>query len=119
MLTRDELNMIADLCKKWDVVCVCDEVYEWMIFEDNVHTRICTLTGMWERTITIGSAGKMFSVTGWSLGWAYGSSDLLKYLHLVQSSPCATPLQVRIQPNFPKILFYPILVVQKSSTDVV
>lgn len=93
-ICREELNCIADLCKQWDVVCVCDEVYEWMIFDNNVHTRICTLPDMWERTITIGSAGKTFSVTGWSLGWAYAKRDLLKYLHLGQRSSCATPLQV-------------------------
>lgn len=90
----EELESIANLCKKWNVVCVCDEVYEWMIFDNNIHTRMCTLPDMWERTITIGSAGKTFSVTGWKLGWAYGPADLLKYLQIVQRNPCATPLQV-------------------------
>lgn len=104
--------MIADLCKKWDVICVSDEVYEWIVFDDSVHTRICTLPDMWERTITIGSAGKTFAVTGWSLGWAYGPADLLQYMHLFQSFTCATPLQVRIpfiRMDFSKIIYSPRL----------
>lgn len=67
--SREELTKIAQLCQKYNVLCVSDEVYEWMIFDDNEHVRICTLPGMWERTITIGSAGKTFSVTGWKTGW--------------------------------------------------
>lgn len=65
-----------------------------MTFDGNVHERMCTLPDMWDRTITIGSAGKTFSVTGWSLGWAYAPAHLLKYLHLAQRNPCATPMQV-------------------------
>lgn len=60
----EELTMIADLCKKWNVLVISDEVYEHMVFEPQKHIRINTLPGMWERTITIGSAGKTFSVTG-------------------------------------------------------
>lgn len=94
---REELEMIARLCKKFDVLCVSDEVYEHMVFEPFEHIRICTLPGMWERTITIGSAGKTFSVTGWKLGWAYGPQNLIKNLQIVHQNTvytCATPLQV-------------------------
>lgn len=66
--SRGELTKIADLCKKHNVLCLSDEVYEWMVYDWNEHIRICTLPGMWERTITIGSAGKTFSVTGWKIG---------------------------------------------------
>lgn len=58
-----------------------------------------TLPGMYERTITIGSAGKTFSVTGWKIGWAYGPAKLLRNLQVVHQNSvytCATPLQVII-----------------------
>ncbi|XP_013183437.1 kynurenine aminotransferase isoform X2 [Amyelois transitella] len=99
VFTRQELEKIADLCKKYNVLCVSDEVYEWMVFEPLKHVRIATLPGMWERTITIGSAGKMFSVTGWKVGWAYGPANLLKNLQIVHQN-CVythcTPIQEAI-----------------------
>lgn len=94
---REELTKIANLCKKHNVLCVSDEVYEWMIYDDNEHIRICTLPGMWERTITIGSAGKTFSVTGWKTGWAYGPANLMLNLQMVHQNcvyTCPTPIQV-------------------------
>ncbi|XP_045510135.1 kynurenine aminotransferase isoform X2 [Colias croceus] len=96
VFTRQELEMIADLCKKHDVLCVADEVYEWMVYEPKKHIRIGTLPGMWERTITIGSAGKTFSVTGWKIGWAYGPAALMKNLQVVHQNcvyTCCTPVQ--------------------------
>lgn len=54
VFSMEELTMIADLCKKWNVLVISDEVYEHMVFEPNKHIRICTLPGMWERTLTIG-----------------------------------------------------------------
>lgn len=91
-----ELTLIADLCKKWNVLCISDEVYEWMVYKPNKHIRIATLPGMWERTITIGSAGKTFSVTGWKLGWAYCPANLMVNLQMIHQNSVytgATPLQ--------------------------
>jgi len=51
---------ISDLCKEFNVLCISDEVYEWIVYDENKHIRIASLDGMWERTITIGSAGKTF-----------------------------------------------------------
>lgn len=86
VFTREELTVIADLCKKFNVLCISDEVYEWMIYEPYEHVRIATLPGMWERTITIGSAGKTFSVTGWKTGWAYGPANLMHNLQVVHQN---------------------------------
>ena len=61
--TKEELEKIAQLCIKWNCICISDEVYEHIAY-DRKHTRIATLPGMWERTVTIGSAGKTFSSTG-------------------------------------------------------
>lgn len=97
-ICSEELTKIADLCKKHNVLCLSDEVYEWMVYDTNQHIRICTLPDMWERTITIGSAGKTFSVTGWKIGWAYGPANLLVNLQMVHQNSVytnATPIQVR------------------------
>ncbi|KAJ8980217.1 hypothetical protein NQ317_010213 [Molorchus minor] len=96
VFTEKELNQIADLCKKWNVLCISDEVYEWIVYEPNRHIRIATLPGMWERTITIGSAGKTFSVTGWKLGWAIGPENLMVNLQMIHQNSVytgVTPIQ--------------------------
>ncbi|CAO1404938.1 unnamed protein product [Diamesa tonsa] len=99
----EELEMIANLCKKWNVLCISDEVYEHMVFAPNKHIRINTLPDMWDRTITIGSAGKTFSVTGWKLGWAYGPASLIRNLQMCHQNAvytCATPLQEAVAIGF-------------------
>ncbi|EEC17862.1 kynurenine aminotransferase, putative, partial [Ixodes scapularis] len=96
VFSREELETIANLCKKHDVICVSDEVYEWIVYDGAKHVRMCTLPGMWDRTITIGSAGKTFSVTGWKIGWAYGPQNLLKGLQLVHQN-CIYTLSTLLQ----------------------
>ncbi|KAF4529040.1 hypothetical protein B566_EDAN015868 [Ephemera danica] len=86
VFSQTELEQIADLCRKWNVLCISDEVYEWMVYKPHKHIRIATLPDMWNRTITIGSAGKTFSVTGWKLGWAYGPAKLLNNLQTVHQN---------------------------------
>lgn len=96
IFTRDELQMIADLCIKHDTLCFSDEVYEWLIYRGHQHIKIATLPGMWDRTITVGSAGKTYSVTGWKLGWSIGPQHLVKHLQTVMQNSvytAATPLQ--------------------------
>ncbi|UYO98140.1 aminotransferase class I/II-fold pyridoxal phosphate-dependent enzyme [Microbacterium sp. M28] len=67
---------IVRLAQKHDAVIVTDEVYEHLVFDD-VHRPIATLPGAAERTLTISSAGKTFSVTGWKIGWVHGPADLI------------------------------------------
>lgn len=78
VFTLEELTLIADLCKEYDVTVISDEVYEHLVFDDAQHIAIASLPGMFERTITIGSAGKTFGMTGWKIGWAYGTPELMK-----------------------------------------
>jgi N-succinyldiaminopimelate aminotransferase len=78
VFTHEELTMIADLCHEFDVTVISDEVYEHLVFDDARHIPIATLPGMFERTVTIGSAGKSFGMTGWKTGWAYGSQSLMQ-----------------------------------------
>ena len=75
--SREELTMIADLCKEFDALVISDEVYEHLTYDTAKHIPMATLPGMWERTITISSAAKTFSVTGWKVGWAYGYKPLV------------------------------------------
>src|SRR6185295_13901891 len=75
--SRKELSLIAALCQKHNVVAITDEVYEHILYDDAAHTRLATLPGMAERTLTISSLGKTFSVTGWKIGWASGPASLV------------------------------------------
>jgi N-succinyldiaminopimelate aminotransferase len=77
VLARDELQAVADLAIERDLVVVTDEVYEHMSFEPP-HVPLATLPGMAERTLTISSAGKTFSFTGWKIGWATGPAALVR-----------------------------------------
>jgi len=76
VFTRAELELIADLCIAHDVVAVTDEVYEHLVY-DGEHIALGTLPGMAERTLTVSSAGKIFSFTGWKIGWACGPAELV------------------------------------------
>jgi len=80
IFSRAELLQIAALAQKNNIIVLSDEVYEWMVYPDPArtveHVRMATLPGMWERTITLGSAGKTFSVTGWKIGWAIAPAHL-------------------------------------------
>jgi N-succinyldiaminopimelate aminotransferase len=81
VLTRTELQSVADLAIEHDLVVITDEVYEHLTFADDSgdhqHVPIATLPGMFERTLTLSSAGKSYSVTGWKVGWATGPADLV------------------------------------------
>ena len=77
VLTRTELQAVADLAAERDLLVVTDEVYEHMTY-DVEHVPLATLPGMRGRTLTISSAGKTFSFTGWKIGWATGPQHLVK-----------------------------------------
>lgn len=77
VFSREELTLIAELCIEHDVTVISDEVYEHLIFGEARHIPIATLPGMFERTVTVSSAGKLFSATGWKVGWVYGPPPLI------------------------------------------
>lgn len=104
VFSRAELQQIADLVQKYDILVLSDEVYEWMTYSDGErtdnrraeHVRIATLPGMWERTVTLGSAGKTYSVTGWKIGWAITAEPLAHAILMAHQwipFTVATPLQ--------------------------
>ncbi len=95
VFTTKELQAIADLCVEYDVIAICDEVYEEMTFE-RPHLRLATFDGMWERTLTLSSLGKTYSLTGWKLGWAIGPAMLiagLRSAHQFLTFTTPTPVQ--------------------------
>ncbi len=76
VFSREELELVAAACIEHDLIAVTDEVYEHLVF-DGEHVPLSTLPGMAERTLTISSLGKTFSVTGWKTGWATGPAELV------------------------------------------
>jgi N-succinyldiaminopimelate aminotransferase len=95
VFSREELASIARFCIDRDVLCITDEVYEHLVYE-GVHVPMATLPGMRERTITISSFGKTFSLTGWKIGWAAapaGLTSAVRAAHQFVTFATATPLQ--------------------------
>ena len=78
VLTRAELAAIAEAAARADAVVITDEVYEHLTFDGAEHVPFATLPGMRERTITVSSSGKTFSLTGWKIGWATGPAQLIE-----------------------------------------
>ncbi len=95
VFTRAELLAIAEVCIRHDVIVVTDEVYEHVVFEGE-HLPIATLPGMRERTVSISSAGKTFSLTGWKVGWSCAPPRLaaaVRAVHQFVTFAVATPFQ--------------------------
>ena len=74
---REELELLARIVCETDAVVICDEVYEHLVFDGLAHIPLATLPGMRERCLRIGSAGKIFSLTGWKVGWVTGPRELV------------------------------------------
>ncbi|CAJ0934504.1 unnamed protein product, partial [Mesorhabditis belari] len=105
LFSKDELEGIAKFVQEKDLIVVADEVYEWHVYGGNEMIRFASLPGMYDRTITIGSAGKAFSVTGWKLGWAIGPKHLLEPLKTIHQNcvfTCPTPIQEAVAQAFEK-----------------
>ena len=93
VFTPAELAVVADACRRHDLVAITDEVYEHLVFEGS-HVPIATLPGMRDRTLTVSSGGKTFSFTGWKVGWVCARPELVsavktakQYLTYVSSGP--------------------------------
>lgn len=95
VFTRDELMLIAELCVEYDVIAITDEVYDRLVFEGE-HVPLATLPGMWDRTVTINSTGKTFSLTGWKIGYVIAPPHLteaVRRTHQFLTFATATPFQ--------------------------
>ncbi|HEV8366552.1 MAG TPA: pyridoxal phosphate-dependent aminotransferase [Pyrinomonadaceae bacterium] len=99
VFSRSELEAIAGVCNELDLLCIADEVYEHYVVGDKPHISIATLEGMWDRTITVNSFSKSWNISGWRLGYVYGSARLIASLNNANNvfyvcSP--TPLQLAL-----------------------
>ncbi|KAJ7638695.1 pyridoxal phosphate-dependent transferase [Roridomyces roridus] len=78
VFTRAELEGIAALAEEFNLIVMADEVYDCLTFDGKEHVRIANLPGMWDRTVTVGSAGKAFAATGWRIGWLIGPEYIIR-----------------------------------------
>jgi N-succinyldiaminopimelate aminotransferase len=97
--TREELELIGELCRRHGALVLSDEVYEHIVYAPAKHVRTATLPGLWDRTITISSAGKTFSCTGWKIGWAIAPPPLrqaVQSTHQFVTFATASPFQAAV-----------------------
>jgi aminotransferase len=96
VFTRGELETIAALCRRWDALAISDEIYEHIVYDGCRHVPIASLDGMAERSVTINSLSKTYSVTGWRVGWAISPPALtgaIRKVHDFLTVGAAAPLQ--------------------------
>jgi aminotransferase len=96
VFSREELQRIADLCLHWNVLAITDEIYQHILFDGAVHVPMATIDGMADRTVTIRSMSKTFSVTGWRVGWVIASEALtlsIRKVHDFLTVNAPAPLQ--------------------------
>jgi len=93
---REELDLVAAAARRADAYVLCDEVYEHILYGGRRHVPLATLDGMWDRTVTISSTAKTFSMTGWKIGYAVAPAPLsraIRMSHQFVTFATATPLQ--------------------------
>ena len=96
VFAREELQLVADLCQRWDAIAISDEIYEHIVFDGRPHVPIASLPGMAERTVTTSGLSKTFSVTGWRVGWAIAPAALtggIRKIHDFLTVAAPTPFQ--------------------------
>ncbi|KAK5804951.1 Kynurenine--oxoglutarate transaminase [Gossypium arboreum] len=96
VFSRDELEIIAEGCRRWDCVAITDEVYEYITYDNQKHETIAKLPGMQERTIITSSLSKTFSVTGWRIGWAIApasAASAIQNIHIRITDSAPAPFQ--------------------------
>lgn len=99
VFTREELDIVAGACVRHDVIALSDEVWEHIVFDGRPHVPLSTLPGMRERTVKVGSAGKIFSLTGWKVGWIVAPEELsvpISKAHQFLTFATATGLQAAV-----------------------
>ncbi|KAF8914048.1 pyridoxal phosphate-dependent transferase [Gymnopilus junonius] len=78
VFTKSELEAIASIAEEFNLLVMADEVYDCLVFDGKEHVRIANLPGMWDRTVTVGSAGKAFAATGWRIGWLIAPKSIIQ-----------------------------------------
>lgn len=96
---REDLELLARFCQEFDTIAICDEVWEHVVFDGREHVPLITIPGMRERTLKIGSAGKIFGLTGWKIGFVCAAPPLLRVaakVHQFLTFTTAPNLQVAV-----------------------
>jgi len=96
VFTREDLEVVAALCRKWDVIAITDEIYEHILFDGRKHVAMAALDGMRERSVTVGGMSKTYAVTGWRVGTILAPPNLtqaFRRIHDFVSIGAAAPLQ--------------------------
>jgi L-glutamine---4-(methylsulfanyl)-2-oxobutanoate aminotransferase len=96
VFSRQELELIRDLCVEFNVLAITDEIYEHILYDDAKHISIARLDGMKERTVTINGMSKTFSVTGWRVGWTVAPAEItnaIRKVHDFLTVGAPAPLQ--------------------------
>jgi aspartate/methionine/tyrosine aminotransferase len=96
VFTRAELELIRDLCVKFDVLAITDEIYEHILYDGTKHISMASLDGMQDRTVTINGMSKTYSVTGWRVGWTIAPpriTDAIRKVHDFLTVGAPAPLQ--------------------------
>lgn len=123
VFSKPELQVIADACLKYNLVAIADEVYEKLVFEPgSPMLRIATFEGMRERTLTLSSLGKTFSLTGWKIGWAAGPPALTRAVraaHQFLTFAVSTPMQhaAAVALNSPPAYFDELVLTYRRRRD--
>ncbi|MBN9580887.1 MAG: aminotransferase [Afipia sp.] len=96
---REDLEMLARICQEFDLIAICDEVWEHIVFDGRKHIPLISIPGMRERTVKVGSAGKIFGLTGWKIGFVCAAPAMLRVLaktHQFLTFTTAPSLQVAV-----------------------
>ena len=107
--SKEELTAVASLTQKHDLYLMSDEVYEFLLFDGAKHIPTATLDGMFERTITVSSAGKTFGLTGWKIGWICANEKVTRACRLVHqyvTFAVSTPMQEAVAEGLKKLPEY-------------
>jgi aminotransferase len=123
VFSRAELELIAELCIEFDVIAFTDDIYEHLVFEGE-HIPLATLPGMAERTVSIHSMSKTYSVTGWRIGWTIAPPDLsvgIRRVHDFLTVGAAAPLQAAavVALGFPDTYYADLLAGYRERRDVI
>jgi aspartate/methionine/tyrosine aminotransferase len=116
VFSREELEALAKIVIGTGIVVICDEVYEHLVFDGRPHIPLATLPGMRERTLKIGSAGKIFSLTGWKVGWVMGPRELVSVVtkaHQFITFTTSPALQTGVAHGLEHEMDFPIQLTQR------
>ncbi len=123
VFSRDELALIAELCQRHDALAITDEVYEHLLYDGRTHVSIASLPGMAERTVTINSLSKTYSVTGWRVGWTIirdaSITTAIRKAHDFLTVGAAAPLQEAgaVALRFPHAYYEQLAATYRSKRD--